>query len=130
MEKIYRLTHIDYDWETTIGIDEEFIVSESEGNKTTTKDIIKGMVEFWSGWENRLADNDGDYTKTFLQQLSREVLYQLFQHPRSTLKGIIYEFEDLEGWWAPDGSAGFQLLEIDPIEIEHERFEVKEVANG
>src|SRR4051812_1995781 len=39
-----------------------------------TREVIKEMVEFWGNWEDRLRDNGGDYTKTWLKQLVIEIL--------------------------------------------------------
>lgn len=53
--KNFKITH-ESGWEMRVQIDEE-----------KTKDAIKEMVEFWCGYEFRLALNEGNYLKTFLQ---------------------------------------------------------------
>ncbi|MFD2961313.1 MULTISPECIES: hypothetical protein [Olivibacter] len=130
MKRIYQLTNTDFDWQCTIAIDEDHLISQSGSESFYAKDIIKYMVEFWVGWETRLEENEGDYIKTFLQQLARQVLYLAIENPRYNISGIIASFRDLEGWSIPDGSDGIELVSFDRIEIEHERFQVEEVENG
>lgn len=108
--KTYKIA---YDWwEATIKIDEE-----------KAKEAIKEMVEFWMGWESRLGLNDGDYTKTFLQQLSRNILIESMDY---NLHGIISKYDDREGWTKMDGSKGIEIISVNNWEFYENNFEIGE----
>jgi len=87
---------------------------------------MKEMILFWNGGAERLQDNDGDITKTFLQQLAREItIIQISNN--YNIKGVISEFNNMEGWMAMDGSSGIKIMYVDnPPFPEHEDFEVEE----
>lgn len=63
MKKTYAVTHDQLEWALTVEI-----------NHTLADPRIKAMVEFWSDWELRIEECDGDYTQAFLKQLAREAL--------------------------------------------------------
>lgn len=42
-----------------------------EIDEAKAETLIKEMVEFWMGWQDRLAENDGDYAQTWLKDLAR-----------------------------------------------------------
>lgn len=119
--KIYKVSYPDLYWDCLIKIDEEFVtpIDNPDGSKNTTKDCIKTMVEFWSGSEERLAMNDGDYIKTFLQQLARQILYLSIDY---SLQGIISEFKTREGWCNMDGSFGITISSVDAVSIDDSDF--------
>jgi len=71
-----------------------------EVDAETAAQPIKEMVEFWSGWEERLKDNSGDYLNTWLKQLA---IFILRNHCRPT------DIKD-EGWYSLDGRHGINLL--------------------
>lgn len=114
--KKYKITFESfiYDWNCVVEIDEE-----------KSKAPIKEMVEFWMGWEHRLAMNDNDYIKTFLQQLARKIFYLSFAEGYN-LNGIITCFNNwIEGWYKMNGEYGIKILEVDPVEIEADDFSVQ-----
>lgn len=102
-------------WECTVEIDHN---DETLAN-------IKSMVEFWMGWEDRLETNDGDYTKTFLQQLAREICMIEVEF-NYNLVGVTGEFNNREGWCKMDGSMGIKIVNVDDFEFEHRQYEVGE----
>ena len=84
-------------------------------------DSIKGMVEFWSEWKERLEENKGDYVQTFLKQCGA---WFCGESLNLSMFGIIQEYNNKEGWTPIDGSHGVQLLSRDVPEYEHEDFYV------
>lgn len=113
MKKIYTLEHEDTWSEIKIQID--FDVPDVEEN-------IKLMVEFWYGWEDRLAMEDGDYVDTFLKQLASNALRLSIEG--NSLQGILHYFENAEGWMTLDGSRGIEILSVDSYSIEEYQFDI------
>jgi hypothetical protein len=125
--KNYKITFPDLYWNCEISIDEEFTTSLSrQGELVTTKDLIKEMVEFWCGWEEELENNDGDYTKTFLQKLARKCLYIIVSNGYN-LYGVVSEFTNIEGWYNMDGRYGIWIKKVDSVELESNEFKVLEM---
>ena len=125
--KKYKISR-DY-WECLVEIDESFVIPTlklNDGNYTTL-DAMKEMILFWNGGASRLDLNDGDITKTFLQQLAREIQFIILEH-NYNLIGVISAFTQREGWFDVDGSAGIKLMFVDDLEIEWDEFIVEEVA--
>lgn len=89
------------------------------------EDKIKQMVEFWTGWQNRLSLNQGDYTLTFLQQLAQEVYPMLVMGKYETQ--IVKHFVNKEGWVPIDGTNGIELDNLFSAQIHPEDFEVREI---
>jgi hypothetical protein len=108
-------------WNCSLEIDEEFQYTTESGEIRTCKQDIVEMVEFWTGWESRLDDCDGDYTKAFLKQLARKILCIVMATGYNT-GGIIEEFEELEGWQSMDGSKGIAIIDMDDYPIDHDDF--------
>ncbi|MEQ9309711.1 MAG: DUF2528 family protein [Balneolaceae bacterium] len=113
----YRIEHDDTYWECTVQIDHE-----------KADPAIKEMVEFWLGWEDLLDENDGDYTKTFLQNLAYLVLV-LVIGKNYNLFGVTEEFKDLEGWVPLDGSFGIKLLQVESNPIDEDQFTVINITD-
>lgn len=130
MLKIYKAYNFENHWECRIEINEEFIIQDSSkpDEPYTTEMAMKEMILFWSGGKARLEDNDGDISKTFAQQLGREIFAIQCERNRNTA-GVIYEFnnKNKEGWSAMDGSCGIKIIYVESLNIEHEDFEVEEV---
>lgn len=117
MAKIsYTVTYDPTYWSFTVTIEDEF-------NDKQTLDIIKQMVEFWSDWEQRLDENDGDYTMAFLQQLGKEAFLIAVENNYNTV-GVVDEFNSREGWYPMDGSMGITIVATDTAEILHSDFSV------
>lgn len=70
------------------------------------KDTLTEMVEFYSDWEHRLEDNDGDYLITFLKDLTLFIV----QEARIP--------SDDEGWCDMDGSYGITVFNFSRYELE------------
>ncbi len=74
---------------------------------------IREMVEFWAWWEDRLASNGGDYTRTWLKQLALYIVR----------RGRIPH--DDEGWCPLDGNApGIKVTSFCPWEPDEDLIEV------
>lgn len=114
-KKSYNIEYGPTWWECTVEID----------HTRATDKVIRTMVEYWTGWEERLDNNDGDYNKTFLQQLAREINYIQIQD-NVMLKGVLKEFENREGWLPMDGSYGIEITHIDDFTFEHNQYQVQE----
>lgn len=112
--KTYHIEFTPIYWECTIRIDEE-----------KARQPIREMVEFWHGWESHLDDNDGDYTKTFIQQISRTILYMVAGR-NLNINGVRNEFNNLEGWCKMDGTHGIEILSVDEVEFHYDDFEIEE----
>jgi hypothetical protein len=115
MIKTYTVSHGPTWWECQIGID--------DSPETVAR--IMEMVEFWSDWKSRLETNEGDYIKTFLQDLAREIQYIIAEHDYN-LTGVIEEFINREGWCLMDGTFGIEILNVDEFEFTHSEYEVLE----
>ncbi|SDM39933.1 Protein of unknown function [Pedobacter antarcticus] len=125
MLKVYKVIYPTEFWECQVEINEDFIVSGPawEGN---CKSAMEGMIAFWMGGNERLAENEGNVSKTFAQQLAREA-YMILVERDLTLYGVIEEIGSREGWGKPDGSLGYKLIYVDDVEIRHKDFEVEEI---
>ncbi|MHB8209121.1 DUF2528 family protein [Mucilaginibacter sp.] len=127
-KKTYIVVYGPTSWKCQIAIDEDFkvpFINDETKLPEDTKWAIKEMVEFWGWWQERLDRNEGDYTKTFLQQLAREINYIQVEYDYN-LRGVIEEFENREGWFKMDGSLGIEILSIDDFEMEYHDYEVME----
>lgn len=128
MKKTYTVAYGPTWWEIQVSIDEEFIspwIDPGTDKPMTGLEVVKSLVEFWSGWEQRLASNKGDYIKTFLQQLASEVI-SLVAANNWTLDGVLDEFSDKDGYCPMDGSCGIEILHTDEFSFEDDEFQVLE----
>ena len=73
---------------------------------------MKEMVEFWSNWESRLQDNDGDIKITWLKQLGAFILRN----------GEIPK--DEEGWYPLDGTKGIKITYFDYFQPDQDEIEI------
>lgn len=74
---------------------------------------IRGMVEFWSGWEDEIDEGtDEEYTKVFLQNLA---LFMLTNRRAPN--------ED-EGWVPFDGSAGILIHKFEVFSFDRDSVEI------
>jgi len=117
--KKFKITHDWLTWELEVEIDE-----------AKAQPAIKEMVEFWMGWENALDENEGDYTKTFLQNLARECITIAIAN-NFNMRGIISAFNDgkREGWTPMDGSQGIKITGVDLYNFERSEFSIEEVQS-
>jgi hypothetical protein len=114
-KKMYDIEYGPTWWECTVVVD----------HTPEVDNAINSMVEFWVGHEDRLSANEGDYTKTFLQQLGREINYiQAEQHVNLT--GVLKAFDNREGWCKMDGSAGIEIIAAEDFSFEHNQYVVME----
>lgn len=95
----------DYTPLATVQIDEEKAAA-----------LIKEMVDFWSGSEDRLEANDGSYLHTWLKQLAVFIL-----RLRRTPDGD-------EGWCKLDGTYGIKLLNWEEYEHDEDQIEITETT--
>lgn len=105
----YEVTHDSLYWSCMVEIQDEV-------NGKSTIDWIKEMVDFWTGSSDRLEENDGDYTKTFLKQLASEC-FKIGLANNYNTHGIVEEFADKEGWVSMDGAYGIKILNTDDCNI-------------
>jgi hypothetical protein len=131
MKKLFKIQNPNEDWECTVQVDDEFTFQDFRNPAITLRpiDAMTIMVEFWTGWKQRLALNDGDYQITFLQQLGREIFYILAAE-RLNVNGVIAAFSSREGWCDMDGKFGITILSVDELSWDHYEFEVVEVTES
>lgn len=118
-KKQFKVTH---NWHNEMSC-----VIEIDFNQDCVMDKIQEMVEFWSGWENRLSFNDGDYVKTFLKLTASTVQWISISDNYNTW-GVRFSFTDREGWYPMDGSHGINILTNSRFEWDDDDFEVEEVS--
>lgn len=111
MLKIFKIT-FDF-WEAKIEID-----------TVKAEAVIKEMVEFWTGWEHRLYLNDGDYIKTFLENLAQVIIRDSIEW---NLQGVRRAFENREGWCKMDGTEGIKIIYIDRWTFDEDDFLITEI---
>jgi hypothetical protein len=128
MLKKYKVGYFPNAWDCIVAIDENFVIKDlSKDQLALTKNAIITMVEFWQGWQERLALNDGYYLPTFLQQLAKEIVFMLAKDRNATLETIKFQFYNLEGWCPMDGTYGIHILTVDEFELEANAFDVEEI---
>jgi hypothetical protein len=76
---------------------EGFPLASVEVDSERSESVIKEMVDFWSGSEERLESNGGDYLRAWLKQLGMFILRN-HRPPK-----------DDEGWCPLDGTHGITL---------------------
>lgn len=108
-----------------VDLEFEYEVSAS-GEKYKTEQAIKDMVDFWTGSEERLGDNDGDYLNTFLKQLCEHVMRMLATSNWNEY-GVIDAMMDEEGWCPMDGSCGIKIVSVSEMEFNQDDFEILEI---
>jgi len=79
-----------------------------------TKQMMDMCNKFWSGHQQRLDDENGDITATFLKLLCGTAL-TVQKAGDYNLYGVVQEFNDMEGWCRLDGSEGIKLTSIDGL---------------
>jgi Protein of unknown function (DUF2528) len=107
--KKYIVEHDSTMGSITVEIDFDFIFNPSGTEVWNMDRMIKEMVEFWSGSEYRLAENDGSYVNTYLIQLLKLCLG--FGSNISTEK-LIELIDDEEGYLKVDGTDGIRLVQF------------------
>lgn len=118
--KKFRVEHTPTYAEIVVEIDLDHVnkIKTDKGEEDyPVSEAIKDMVDFWTGSDNRLRDNDGNYLNTFLKQLATKVIGLLADGNFSTY-GIIEEMKDQEGWCNLDGSFGIKLLDVTSPEMD------------
>lgn len=118
--KKFRVEHTPTYAEIVVEIDLDHVnkIKTDKGEEDyPVSEAIKDMVDFWTGSDNRLRDNDGNYLNTFLKQLATKVIGLLADGNFSTY-GIIEEMKDQEGWCKLDGSFGIKLLDVTSPEMD------------
>lgn len=75
---------------------------------------IKEMVEFWSGWEYDLEENNNNYTTTWLKNLIRFYIR----------RGRIPKND--EGWCSFEGKFGITVKSLDYFDISDDNINIEE----
>jgi len=121
--KTYTVEHAPTSGEIRVEINFDYKFQYGE-LQMSMNDMMKEMVDFWSGSEYRLTDNNGNYFETFLKQLCHEVM--ILGVDDKNVTGIINEFNNREGWWKIDGSEGIKLLSVENMCLQTQSdYEVK-----
>jgi hypothetical protein len=128
MLKVYKIENYANNWTCTVELNEDFVIMElsAPDNPVNTLKIIEQVIRFWTGAQKRIEQNEGNISKTFLQQLGREI-FLLKLRDNFTTKNLIDKFLELEGWIPMDGSYGIKITDVDEIEIYHTDFEIERV---
>ena len=111
MIKKYEIQHYPTYGSITVKIDFDYKSKYGE-EVVTMEDSIKGMVNFWTGSEQRIEENDGNILNAFLKSLCQKSISILADTNLSTY-GLVHEFDDLEGWCKMDGSSGIEIIDCD-----------------
>ena len=82
-----------------------------------SREAIKEMVEFWGNWKNRLKENNGNYTTTWLKQLAKYILNSGVR-PDTSL--------DNEGWYELNGSYDIKITYFSRFEFDEDEIEITE----
>ena len=90
----------------TLSYDDQPLAEVEICESHKSSQAILEMVEFWSGWEDRLKRAKGDYTLCWLRMLANQLL----------LEGRSVALRDIEGWAPLDGSYGIKLTHFWPWE--------------
>lgn len=114
--KIYEVEHYPSRGSITVEIDFDHI-SEVGGEKIQPHGLIKQMVDFWAGSEDRLKANENEYLKTFLKQLCELCLKIQIAHNYNT-QGVVEEFEGMEGYCSMDGADGIKIRCVSASDFE------------
>ncbi len=83
-------------------------------DEAKSREIVKEMVEFWSGWKERLRNDRGSYIISWLKLLGSQILHS--GAPR----------KDDEGWVPLDGSCGIKLVAWSRYEPDTDLIEIEE----
>jgi hypothetical protein len=127
--KKYKIEHEPTEGEIIVEIDFDFINYFGGDDPITMENVIKMLVEFWSGYEYDLEENNHNYLDTFLKSLCNSVLVTALVG-NWNLDGVISEFENKEGWPSLDGSYGIKLVRIESMNLSHQPdFIIKELSN-
>jgi hypothetical protein len=86
------------------------------------------MVEFWMGWEFRLKMNDGNYVKTFLQQLAVGAI-QTQMINSYNVRGVVREYDSKEGWYPMNGDYGITIIDVGYYKLESSNFEINDYSS-
>jgi hypothetical protein len=129
MKKKYFVEHRETLWTCTIEVEPEMPIPQltaGHDRQNIAMDAIIAMVDFWTGAKYHLANNNGDYVLTFVQQLAREIFYILAAEKLNVI-GVITTFKSREGWAPMDGSYGIKIISVDILSFDQEEFRVEEV---
>lgn len=125
-KKIYKVEHEPTEGEIRVEIDFDFINYFGDETPHSMESVIKMLVEFWSGWESTLEENDNNYLDTFLKSLCSQVLMTALEGNWNE-EGVISQFENKEGWVSLCGKNGIKLLEIEMMNLTDQGdFSIKE----
>lgn len=84
---------------------------------------IQQMVDFWSGSEQRLSENDRDYVRTWLKQLGAFII----RNGRAPGIDSFGQPVKDEGWSKLDGSHGIKVNNVEPFEPDEDCITIEEI---
>lgn len=116
MKKRIKMVH-ENNWEASVEVDIEVAMP-----------FIEHMVKFWSEWEDKLEEHNGDLLKCFSELLAIH-LYSLAARGQRVYH---LQNEPEEGWAPLTPEYGFHNLDIEQFEVEAFEFtiEVADVKEG
>jgi len=121
----YTVKHEPTGGEITVKIDFDY-ESLYDGRVFTMDDWIKEMVDFWHGSAERLAENDGNYVKTFLPMLCQEALAIALEYQCGP-EMVVRKFVNKEGYCPMDGSHGITITKVEQMELtDYSQYEITE----
>jgi hypothetical protein len=96
------------------------------GRDTTCLELIRTIVEYWPGYQERLREEAGDYTACYLKQMAKE-LFSLtgMAHGSINLADAIGWFRKMRGYVPVDGSHGIQLVAVSEIDLSGQQFVIQ-----
>lgn len=126
--RTYKIDNYANFWSCTVEVEPTKILEEysKPDEPYTTLMLMKELILFWHGGASRLDLNNGDITKTFLQQLGREIFIILCEN-NYNLFGVVDEFKGREGWPLMDGRVGIKITDVDTLDFECDDFEIEQI---
>lgn len=124
-KKIFKIEHFITGGEIEVEINFDHVNDFGSG-PVNMETSIKMLVDFWSGNKDRLTDNGGDYTKTFLKQLC-QICLKLELETGYNASGLVRLFATMEGYCRMDGSCGIKITAVSGMELDcQDDYDVKE----
>lgn len=110
MKRQYTIDHFETASTLVIEIDTDFL--------QIGKTIVE-LVEFWTGYQERLDENEGNHLHTFLKQITEQCIRVAATYNYNE-KGLIDYFAEAEGYCKMDGSNGIKIIRFSPPELDNQ----------
>jgi hypothetical protein len=111
MKTKYLIENSD-DWNCVIEIDHDF-KTIYDNKEYPVEDLMKEMILFFTGGEDRIERNDGNIIETFLEQLAESIYHLCAENSLYSVESLIDDFENMEGYCKMDGSMGIKIISTD-----------------